>query len=92
MTTVNIALKEAYQLAFDVLSSNGFSAAHADAIARNVTAGERDGCASHDLWRLLGIVETLRKGKVSPDAEPTIVDQAPAIVKADANGAYSLCL
>lgn len=54
MTTVNIALKEAYQLAFDVLSSNGFSAAHADAIARNVTAGERDGCASHGLWRLLG--------------------------------------
>ena len=91
MTTINIALKDAYQQAFDVLISNGFSAPHADAIARNVTAGERDGCASHGLWRLLGIVETLRKGKVSPDAEPTVVDQAPAIVKADANGAYSLC-
>ncbi|HDT6547052.1 TPA: Ldh family oxidoreductase [Kluyvera ascorbata] len=91
MTTVNIALNDAYTLAFEVLRANGFSQPHADAIARNVTAGERDGCASHGLWRLLGIVETLRKGKVSPDAEPTIVDQAPAIVKADAHGAYSLC-
>ena len=61
--------------ALEVLSANGFSADHAAAIARNVTAGERDGCASHGLWRLLGIVDTLRKGKVSPDAEPQIHDR-----------------
>lgn len=90
METVNLAISEAYALARDVLSKNGFSAEHADAIARNVTAGERDGCASHGLWRLLGIVETLRKGKVSADARPVIIDQAPAIVKADAGGAFSL--
>lgn len=66
------------------------SADHAVAIARNVTAGERDGCASHGLWRLLGIVDTLRKGKVSPDAEPQIHDQAPGIARADAGGAFSL--
>ena len=75
METVNLTLSEAYTLAREVLSSNGFSAEHADAIARNVTAGERDGCASHGLWRLLGIVETLRKGKVSADARPQIFDQ-----------------
>lgn len=90
METVNLTLSEAYTLAREVLSSNGFSAEHADAIARNVTAGERDGCASHGLWRLLGIVETLRKGKVSADARPQISDRAPAIVKADAGGAFSL--
>ncbi|MET6679276.1 Ldh family oxidoreductase [Citrobacter amalonaticus] len=90
METVNLTLSEAYTLAREVLSNNGFSAEHADAIARNVTAGERDGCASHGLWRLLGIVETLRKGKVSADARPQIFDQAPAIVKADAGGAFSL--
>lgn len=55
-----------------------------------MTAGERDGCASHGLWRLLGIVDTLRKGKVSPDAEPQIHDQAPGIARADAGGAFSL--
>ena len=52
MTTINIALNDAYELALGVLRANGFS---------------------------------------QPDAEPIIVDQAPAIVKADAQGAYSLC-
>ena len=90
MESVTLSLPEAYDLALEVLSANGFSADHAAAIARNVTAGERDGCASHGLWRLLGIVDTLRKGKVSPDAEPQIHDQAPAIARADAGGAFSL--
>ena len=90
MESVTLSLPEAYDLALEVLSANGFSADHAAAIARNVTAGERDGCASHGLWRLLGIVDTLRKGKVSPDAEPQIHDQAPAIARVDAGGAFSL--
>ncbi|MGU7801825.1 Ldh family oxidoreductase, partial [Escherichia coli] len=90
MESVTLSLPEAYDLALEVLSANGFSADHAAAIARNVAAGERDGCASHGLWRLLGIVDTLRKGKVSPDAEPQIHDQAPAIARADAGGAFSL--
>lgn len=90
MESVTLSLPEAYDLALQVLSANGFSADHAAAIARNVTAGERDGCASHGLWRLLGIVDTLRKGKVSPDAEPQIHDQAPGIARADAGGAFSL--
>lgn len=81
MESVTLSLPEAYDLALEVLSANGFSADHAAAIARNVTAGERDGCASHGLWRLLGIVDTLRKGKVSPDAEPQIDDQAPGIAR-----------
>ncbi|HBX8383485.1 TPA: oxidoreductase, partial [Klebsiella pneumoniae] len=54
MESVTLSLPEAYDLALEVLSANGFSADHAVAIARNVTAGERDGCASHGLWRLLG--------------------------------------
>ena len=90
MEMVNLSLTEAYALAYKVLRGNGFSEAHAVVVATNVTHGERDGCASHGLWRLLGIVETRRKGKVSPDAEPVITDTAPAIVKVDAGGAFSL--
>ncbi len=66
MESVTLSLPEAYDLALEVLSANGFSADHAAAIARNVTAGERDGCASHGLWRLLGIVDTLRKVRYRP--------------------------
>ncbi|MFH5067514.1 Ldh family oxidoreductase [Enterobacter cloacae complex sp. 2024EL-00215] len=90
MEMVNLSLAEAYALAHRVLHGNGFSEAHAAVVAKNVTHGERDGCASHGLWRLLGIVATLHKGKVSPDAEPVITDTAPAIVKVDAGGAFSL--
>ncbi len=40
MTTINIALKDAYALAFEVLRSNGFSQPHADAIARNLDTAD----------------------------------------------------
>ena len=43
MESVTLSLPEAYDLALEVLSANGFSADHAAAIARNVTAGEREG-------------------------------------------------
>lgn len=78
METVTLSLPEAYALAMRALSANGFNEDHAAAVARNVTGGERDGCASHGLWRLLGIVDTLRKGKVSPDAGPLIGDMTSA--------------
>ncbi|MBV8041924.1 Ldh family oxidoreductase [Pluralibacter sp.] len=90
METVTLSLPAAYALAYRVLRENGFNDAHAASIADNVTAGERDGCASHGLWRLLGIVETRRKGKISGEALPVVSDKAPAIVQADARGACSL--
>lgn len=90
MEGINLSLTEAYALAYQVLRGNGFSEEHAAVVAQNVTNGERDGCPSHGLWRLLGIVGTLRKGKVSPNAQPVISDVAPAIVKVDAGGAFSL--
>lgn len=90
MDTITLSLSEANDLALKVLRSSGFSEPHAAAIAANVTAGERDGAASHGLWRLLGIVDTLRKGKVSPDAQPVLRDKAPAVVQVDARGGCSL--
>lgn len=87
---VTLSLAEAYQLAHHALLSNGFNIAHADAVAKNVTAGERDGCASHGLYRVLGCVRSLRAGKVSADAMPRLIDSAPAIVRVDAGDAFSL--
>lgn len=91
MTSMHVlSLEQAYQLALRTLRSNGFNPAHAEAVAQNVTQGERDGCASHGLYRLLGCVRSLRAGKVSADAMPRLFDQAPAILRADAGGAFSL--
>lgn len=85
-----LTLDEALALGVEVLEANGFSPAHAAAIARTVWMCQRDECHSHGLYRLLSCVDTLRSGKVSPDAVPDVVDHAPAIVRVDAKGAYSL--
>ncbi len=76
-------------LAEEVLAAQGFSQPQGAAIAAMMVAGQRDDCASHGIYRLLGIVKTLKAGKVVPDAEPTVEDVAPAIVRVDADGGFS---
>ncbi|MHA6844546.1 Ldh family oxidoreductase [Ralstonia syzygii] len=88
--TVNLTLEEVGALAKRVLTSNGFSPDHAAAIAKVIVAGQRDECQSHGLYRLLVCTHTIRTGKVKGVTEPEIIDQAPAIVRADAKFEYSL--
>ncbi|WP_145155749.1 Ldh family oxidoreductase [Pseudomonas oryzihabitans] len=76
-------------LAEEVLAAQGFSQPQGAAIAAMMVAGQRDDCASHGIYRLLGIVKTLKAGKVVPDAEPRVEDVAPAIVRVDAGGGFS---
>lgn len=86
---IRLTLEQARELAQDILRSNGFSEAHVQAVTATVLAGERDGCASHGLYRLLGCVSSLKAGKVVADAEPEVIDQAPALVRVDAKGGFS---
>lgn len=86
---IRLTLEQARELAQDILRSNGFSEPHVQAVTATVLAGERDGCASHGLYRLLGCVSSLKAGKVVADAEPQVFDQAPAIVRVDARGGFS---
>jgi len=87
--TVQLSLHEVHELAVRVLTLNGMSDAHAQAIARVITAGQRDECHSHGVYRLLVTTHTLRKGKVSGTAEPIVWDRSPAIVAVDAQFAFS---
>ncbi|MVW74147.1 Ldh family oxidoreductase [Pseudomonas xionganensis] len=84
-----LTLPQAEQLAQAILRRHGFSEAYVQSIAATVLAGERDGCSSHGLWRLLGIVQTLKAGRVEPCAEPQVHDQAPGVVRVDARGGFS---
>lgn len=86
---VRLTVKEVNDLAVHVLTHNGMSSAHAKAIAKVISAGERDECHSHGIYRLLVTTHTLRKGKVSGTAEPLVQDRAPAIVAVDAQYAFS---
>lgn len=88
--TVTITLDELRTLGIDVLEKNGFSKDHAKSINDSIWACQRDECHSHGAYRLISCVNTIRAGKISPDAEPEISDRAPGIVRIDAKGAYSL--
>ncbi|VXB06611.1 Delta(1)-pyrroline-2-carboxylate/Delta(1)-piperideine-2-carboxylate reductase [Pseudomonas sp. 8AS] len=86
---IRLTLAQARELAQAILRKHGFSEGYVEAISATVVAGQRDGCASHGLYRLLGIVATLKAGKVVADAEPQVIDQAPAVVRVEANGGFS---
>ncbi|PFH13611.1 Ldh family oxidoreductase [Burkholderia sp. JKS000303] len=89
VTDVNLSLNQVYDLAFRVLTSNGMADEHARAIARVITAGQRDECHSHGIYRLLVCVRSLREGKLVGDAVPRISEPTPAIVRVDAGFGYS---
>lgn len=87
--SITLSIEQVYDLAFDVLSRNGFSTPHAAAIAQTITAGQRDDCQSHGLYRLIVCVHTLQKGLVDPTALPIITHPSSAVVQVDAQRAYS---
>lgn len=89
-TGVVLSLDELFALARKALMHHGMSSAHADAIARVITQGQRDECHSHGIYRLLGCVRSVRSGKVDPCAEPTLRDVSPGVLAVDAHYGFSL--
>jgi len=87
--TIVLSLDEVYDLALRVLTRHGLSEAHARAVARVITAGQRDECHSHGVYRLLTVVRTLAQGKVSGTAQPVVQDRTPALVAVDARLGFS---
>lgn len=87
---VTLSVDDVFQLALQVLLKAGLSPEQAEPVATVITAGERDECFSHGLYRLPGCVETILSPKFVPDAVPAIVEQSAAVVRADAGYGYSL--
>lgn len=75
----------------------GMTPTQAAPIARVIAAGERDGCKSHGVFRIEGVLKTLKAGKVRGDAEPMLLGTEGAVVRVDgqngfANAAFALGL
>ena len=87
--TVLVPEPELQALALQVLQHLGLSAAHAGAIARIVVAGQRDACQSHGLYRILSAAQTVRTGLVDLQAAPIVQPTQGAIVRVNAQGAFS---
>ncbi len=86
---VRMSLAEVHAATKAALTAQGFSTAHADAIANTVTMAERDECRHHGLFRLPFYVNALHAGLASPDAEPELSDLAPGIIRVDAKYGFS---
>jgi LDH2 family malate/lactate/ureidoglycolate dehydrogenase len=82
-------LEQVRALATQALEHYGFSAPHVKWVTDTLVAGERDGCSSHGLYRLLSCINTFKAGKVSPEAVPELHDMAPALLRIDAKGGFS---
>lgn len=73
-----------------LLEAAGFGAVQAAALARVVAAAERDGCKSHGLYRLDGMIASARAGTVDPRSEPVLAaDDGTAIVRVDAGFGFA---
>jgi delta1-piperideine-2-carboxylate reductase len=87
-TTLPIA--DLLRLVEAILLKAGFNAVQAGSLARVIVAGERDACKSHGVYRLEGVLRTLKAGKVDPAATPALAaDPAPAIVRVDARHGFA---
>lgn len=67
----------------------GLSEGQARPVAEVITAGERDGCKSHGIYRVDGCLRTLHAGKVQPLAEPVLTDDGSGVIRVDADGGFS---
>ena len=86
---VRMTLDAVRTLARTVLLGSGLSRPHAEAVAETMVAGERDGCASHGIYRLLVAANSIAKGVVAVDADPVVSEPAPALVRVDGGGGFA---
>ena len=92
MTTSNmvlVSLTEIRRIAQSALAKSGCDAENATAVAGVMVAAERDGCASHGLFRLAGYLASLRSGKVNGTARPSVARLAPSVIQVDGHGGFA---
>ncbi len=89
MSATNMTELEIRQLVEDCLMANGANQENAAAVGRTIASAERDGCASHGLFRMPGYVASLRSGKVNGNAQPSVKRISPAVVRVDGDHGYA---
>lgn len=81
--TVTLTLDEVRSLTAAALRAAGADRANAEAVADVVTRAERDGCASHGVFRVPGYCAILQAGEAKGDARPRVERRAPGVVFVD---------
>jgi hypothetical protein len=86
---VAMTLDSLRDLARAKLRAAGLAGDHADAVAETMVSGERDGCASHGIYRLLVADRSIRAGVVVPDAVPQVSEPKAGLVRVDGGGGFA---
>lgn len=98
LTSMENRMTEAVTMSVEALQSRvvaiferaGLNKIKAAALAHVIVAGERDACKSHGIYRIEGVLRTVKAGKVKPDAAPVLApDDGSAIVRVDARGGFA---
>jgi len=85
-----LSVAEVHDRALQALLAGGISQLQASAIATTVTAGERDGCFSHGLFRIPFYLGALKSDFVNAQAVPEVIDDADSSV-VHVNGHSGFC-
>ena len=78
-----------FSLATDCLLANGANRENAESVARTIAKAERDGSSSHGFFRLPGYIASLKSGKVSGTAKPTVSTLTSSVVRIDGDNGYA---
>jgi LDH2 family malate/lactate/ureidoglycolate dehydrogenase len=88
--TTTIAIAALQEKVEAIFLGAGVSPTQAQPLARVIVAGERDACKSHGIYRIEGVLRTIRAGKVDPKAEPTLSPATGgAVVRVDAGSGFA---
>ena len=85
----HVSVDDIRRVARAALENAGCDAENASAVADIMAAADRDGCASHGLFRLGGYLASLGSGKVDGKARPTVARLAPAVIQVDGHGGFA---
>ncbi len=86
---VCVPVAQIHRVARDALERAGCDRDNAQAVAGVMSRAERDGAASHGLFRLPGYLASLHSGKVDGHARPGVVSLAPSVVRVDGHGGFA---
>lgn len=88
--TTRFTVEALHTLVLEIFLKSGLSATQAKPLAQVITAAERDACKSHGVYRVEGVLRTVRAGKVNPTAEPALhPGPDTGIVKVEAKGGFA---
>jgi len=89
MTHKHFTLKEAHALATTCLLAAGCDEMNAAAAADCMIQAERDGCATHGLFRLAWYARGVKSGRVNGTARPRVEHLAPGVIRVDGDAGFA---